>query len=94
MLGAFIICIRKPIDGAEFEIIRDLVSAVGKVVKDGCGYGWDGSCLVLGLSNNIAGGIEIKDDEWEDLCTDEGFEWIDCEKKGRNEFHGETINPA
>lgn len=28
-------------------------------------------------------------DAWEDVCQNYGFEWIDFEAKGRNEFAGE-----
>lgn len=89
MLGAFIVCVKKPVDAEEFELVKELVKSVSKIVRDGCGYAWEGVSLVVGMSNGIAGGLEVRDDEWEDLCVDEGFEWIDWEKTGRNEFHGE-----
>jgi hypothetical protein len=94
VLGGFIVVIKKPIDESGFEKVKELLEAVGKVVRDGCGgsgYGgtWDGVAVVVGMGNGMAGGLEREEAEWEDVCADEGFEWVDWEKKGRNEFHGE-----
>ena len=33
--------------------------------------------------------LEMGADAWEDVCQDYGFEWVDFEAKGRNEFAGE-----
>lgn len=33
--------------------------------------------------------LEMSSEAWEDVCQDYGFEWVDFESKGRNEFAGE-----
>jgi hypothetical protein len=82
-----VVCFRKPVDAAALEDVRELVKRVGEVVKEGCGYGWDGVALAVALPQGISPCLELGD-EWEDWCQDLGFEFVDWEKKGRNEFGG------
>jgi len=49
VLGAFIVCFRKPVDEVEMGKVKELLECVGEVVKEGCGYGWDGVCLAVGM---------------------------------------------
>jgi hypothetical protein len=96
-LGAFIICFRKPSSGAEFEDIKALLTAVARVVegckelssKEGNGE-WDGVCLAVGLRRAVVPGLEVLEEEWEDICMERGFEFVDgeVEGRGRNEFGG------
>lgn len=30
--------------------VKELLESVGEVVKEGCGYSWDGVCLAVGKS--------------------------------------------
>ncbi|KAH8599609.1 alpha and gamma adaptin binding protein p34-domain-containing protein [Bisporella sp. PMI_857] len=32
--------------------------------------------------------LEIKTEEWEDICQESGFEYVDFERKGKNEYSG------
>lgn len=69
---------------------------MGEVVKEGCGMTWDGVCLAVGMPRGEVGGDEkirgMKEEEWEGLCQDWGFEWVDWEERGRNEYSG-TLGP-
>ena len=89
VLGAFVVCFRKPVDEAGLEEIRDLLKNVADVVRDGCGYSWDGVCLAVGMQQTTTPYLDKSFEEWEDLCQDFGFEFVDLEAKGRNEFSGE-----
>lgn len=72
-------CFTTPVTTAELEKVKELLKAV-KEVKQGCGYSWDGVCLAVGMSNNIAGGeVKMESADYEDLCQDYGFEYIDFE---------------
>lgn len=65
---------------------------VGEVVKEGCGMVWDGVCVAVGMPRGEVGGDVVvrgmKGEEWEELCQEWGFEWVDWEDKGRNEYSG------
>jgi Alpha and gamma adaptin binding protein p34 len=93
VLGAFILCFKKPIDEKELENVKELLKAVGKVAKGGMGWGWDGALLAVGIKASVTPVIDLNKstEEWEDICREEGgWEWIDAEAKGRNEY-GEPV---
>lgn len=91
VLGAFVVCFRKPIDEAALTEVKTLLENVAGVVKEGCGYSWDGVCLAVAMPQSTTPHLEKSFDEWEDLCQDLGFEYIDFERKGRNEFSGQFL---
>ncbi|KAH8801640.1 alpha and gamma adaptin binding protein p34-domain-containing protein [Xylogone sp. PMI_703] len=93
-LGAFVVCFRRPIDEAGLESVRTLLENVGEVVKEGCGYAWDGVCLALAMPQSTTPYLEKSFEEWDDFCQDHGgFEYVDFEARGRNEFSGEFFLP-
>jgi len=92
-LGAFVVAFRKPVDQSEFESIRSLLEEVGKVVKEGCGYSWDGVCLAVAMKQDVVPNHVVEAGDWEDMCQDTGFEFVDGEGKGRNEY-GEPVGIA
>jgi hypothetical protein len=87
-LGAFVICFRKPINEAELKDVRDLLERVCEVVKEGCGMMWDGVCLAVAMPQSVTPYLEKSFDEWDELCQEFGFEFVDFENKGRNEYSG------
>lgn len=91
VLGAFVVCFRKPVDRAQLERIKGLLEAVREVVREGCGFAWGGVCLAVGMRQSVTPYLEMSGkewEEWEDFCGDLGFEWVDFEAVGRNEFGG------
>ncbi|KAK0619752.1 hypothetical protein B0T14DRAFT_537419 [Immersiella caudata] len=82
---------------------KEFISHVGRVVREGLGgWEWDGVLLAVGvgdLSKGEEGEEEI--DEWEDVCTEWGLEFVHVphtqgsagEGEGRNEF-GERMGVA
>jgi hypothetical protein len=50
--------------------------------KEGRGE-WDGVCLAVGLRRSVVPGLEVQGEEWEDVCMEGGFEFVDGEVKGR-----------
>ena len=36
--------------------------------------------------------LAMSSETWEDICQDHGFEWVDSEAKGRNEFAGKVFS--
>ncbi|RDL39671.1 Uncharacterized protein BP5553_04011 [Venustampulla echinocandica] len=85
-LGAFVVCFRKPINEAALAETKALLKHVSTVVKDGCGYSWDGACLAVAMPQTITPYLEKSFEDWEDICQDFGFEFVDFESKGRNQY--------
>jgi len=83
------VCFRKPVDQAAFEEVKGLLESVSEVVREGCGYAWDGVCLAVAMPQAIKPSLEMGMEEWEDVCQGFGFEFVDGEGRGRNEFSGE-----
>lgn len=50
------------------------------------GYGGDAVCLAVAMPQTITGGVEMENEEWEEVCMEYGFEFVDAEGKGKNEF--------
>jgi len=88
VLGAFIVCFRKPVTEEELGSVKELLENVAEVVKEGCGYGWDGVCLAVAMPQSRTPYLEKGFEEWEEICQEWGFEFVDFEGKGRNEFSG------
>ncbi|KAK6350099.1 hypothetical protein TWF696_006346 [Orbilia brochopaga] len=98
-LGAIVYVFRRPTTAAELaDTVRGDLAGVGKVV-DACGgrYGWDGVCLAIAMptrgvsstagdSNGGSKEVEKTADEWEDEVREFGFEFVDFEAKGRNDY--------
>lgn len=91
-LGAFVVCFRKPLDEAGLADVKILLENVAEVVKEGCGYSWDGVCLAVAMPQSSTPYLEKSFDEWEELCQDHGFEFVDFESKGRNEYSGKLAD--
>ena len=91
VLGAFVVCFRKPVDEAALKDVKELLGNVAEVVKEGCGYAWDGVCLAIAMPQSSIPYLEKSFDDWEEMCQEFGFEFVDFESKGRNEFAGRPL---
>jgi hypothetical protein len=88
VIGAFVVCFRKPVDEAALSGVRSLLESVARVVKEGCGYSWDGVCVAVAMPQSSTPYLDKSLDDWTDLCQDFGFEFVNFEAKGRNEYSG------
>ncbi len=68
--------------------MRELLAGVERVVKEGCGGSWDGVCLAVGMPQSTTPYLEKSFEQWEEVCRGFGFEFVDFEARGRNEFSG------
>ncbi|KAK6503066.1 hypothetical protein TWF481_008102 [Arthrobotrys musiformis] len=85
VLGAIIYCFKHP-GSEDISELKDDLAGLQKVVK-ACGYHWDGVCLAVTMPNRSVkseGGKTVE--EWEDLMMEFGFEFVDFEAKGRNDY--------
>ena len=68
--------------------IKSTLEAVSTVVRKGCRYGWDGVCLAVSMPQSVTPHLPLEFEEAEELCREAGFEYIEGDAKGRNEFGG------
>jgi hypothetical protein len=104
-LGALVVCFRKPSSASEQLGIGSLIEEVGRVVREGLNGGstyggWEGICVAVGMKRGVLGwvsdgvegeeGREMTAEEWDGVCTEFGFEYVDGEdsRGGRNEYGG------
>ncbi|KAI9749413.1 MAG: hypothetical protein M4579_006879 [Chaenotheca gracillima] len=89
VVGAWVVCFRKPIDREGMDLIKACLRAVSEVSEHG-GAG-DGALLAVAMPQSIVPCLQIGTEEWEDMCRELGnFEYIDAEATGKNEF-GEVV---
>lgn len=90
VLGAWVYCFKKPVEEKDLEVIKETMQAISDVIERACGYGGDMVCLAVAMPQSTTPYLDKANEEWEELCMDYGFEYIDMEAKGKNEF-GEAI---
>ncbi|CAI6310952.1 unnamed protein product [Periconia digitata] len=86
VLGAWVFCFRKPVTTADEDTIRDTLKAIADVIEKACGYGGDQICLAVGMPQSTTPYLEKSAEEWDEFCMEYGFEYVDSEAKGKNEF--------
>lgn len=88
VVGAWAYCFRKPVNEERLKGIVARMKAIQDVVEKNCGYGWDGVCLAIAMPQSTTPHLEKSAEDWEDMCREFGFEFVDSEAKGKNEFGG------
>jgi hypothetical protein len=89
-LGAWIYCFRKPVTQTDLSTIKDTMQAITDAIERSCGFSGDQVCLAVAMPQSTTPYLDMSSEEWEDICTDTGFEFVDFEKIGKNEF-GEKV---
>ncbi|KAI9831319.1 MAG: hypothetical protein M1819_005093 [Sarea resinae] len=87
VLGAFVLCFRWPVDDDELDNIRACLKAVAGVIDDGCGDDWDGARLAVAMPQSTTPRLtSFAAEQWDDLCLENGFEFVDLEARGMSQF--------
>jgi hypothetical protein len=86
VLGAWIFCFRKPVKEEGVGHIKEALQAIADVIERACGYSGDAVCLAVAMPQSTTPYLDKSSEEWEELCMDYGFEFVDSEAKGKNEF--------
>lgn len=92
-VGAWIYCFQKPPSGNVAEDIEETLKAIQDVSEEHAGYVGDAVMLAVAVPKNKDAVTEKDDDkhaEWEDMCLQYGFEYIDYSGHGVNEFREKT----
>lgn len=85
-LGAFIVCFKKPVNQAGLEEVKDLLKCMSQVIKQSSSLVWGGICLAVAMPQTLMPHLEKDFEDWQDLCQESGFEFIDFGMKGRNQY--------
>ncbi|KAF2851493.1 hypothetical protein T440DRAFT_489064 [Plenodomus tracheiphilus IPT5] len=90
VLGGWIYCFKKPVEQKDVETIKQTMQAIADVIERACGFGGDQVCLAVAMPQSTTPFLEKSGEEWEELAADYGFEYVDFEATGKNEF-GEAM---
>jgi hypothetical protein len=90
VVGAWIYIFRKPVTDDDLTSIKTTMSAIKSVISKACDEYWEGTCLAIGTKQSTTTSLRLEGDSWEDFCQEHGFEYIDAEAKGKNEY-GEPV---
>ena len=66
------------------------MQAIADAIERACGFSGDQVCLAVAMPQSTTPFLDMLSEEWEEICTDTGFEFVDFEKTGKNEF-GEKV---
>ncbi|KAF1960970.1 hypothetical protein CC80DRAFT_269000 [Byssothecium circinans] len=86
VLGAWIFCFRKPVTSSQLDTIKETLKSIADVIEKACGYGGDQVCLAVAMPQSTTPYLDKSNEEWEEECMEYGFEFVDSEAKGKNEF--------
>ena len=91
-VGAWIYCFRLPQDGAISKEAEDVMKAIQDVSEEHAGYGADAVMLAVAMPFSKATEKQEagSQEEWDDMCIQYGFEYIDYAGQGKNEFAENT----
>ncbi len=91
-VGAWIYCFRRPSNEAINEDVKGMMQTIQEVAEEHIGYTTDTVMLAVAVPD-IRKDVSldhVDHSDWEDLCIEHGFEYIDYAGKGMNEFREKT----
>lgn len=89
-VGAFIFTFRRPLAQSDIDDVEAALKALSDVIEHSGGYGWEGMKLAVAMTQTKTPWLEKTHEEWDELCGAHGFEYVDFEAKGRNDY-GEPV---
>lgn len=89
-VGAYVYCFRLPANGEVSEETERVMRGIQDVSEEHAGYGADTIMLAAALPPANSDAVKTKSDDWEDICIQYGFEFINYAAEGKNEY-GEKV---
>lgn len=92
-VGAWLYCFRKPQQSSEKTAIEETMKSISEVSEQHIGYGSDALMLAVAMAPSsipVEASNQLGQEEWEDTCLEYGFEYIDFNAYGANDF-GERV---
>ena len=68
--------------------VKETMHAIATVIEHNCGHGWDVTLLAVAIGHTTVPQLRCELNEWEECCTQYGFEYVDAEAHGQNQFGG------
>lgn len=92
VVGAWIYCFRKSENKDTQEDVKAALQAIQAVTEEHVGYAADMAMLAVAVPTGKAIATSSSPDhaDWEDICLEYGFEYIDYAGQGMNEFREKT----
>jgi hypothetical protein len=81
------------VEAKHLDAIKDTLKAIAQAIERAAGFSFDGACLAVAMPQGTAPYLDMAFEEWEGICGEYGFEYVDSEAKGRNEFGGRDLMP-
>lgn len=96
-IGGWIYCVDKtqlsqPASDAPDRFDK-IIKSIEDVITKACGYSWEGVKLAVATTSTKTKTPDSKlfaAEEWDDRCMEHGFEFIDAEVHGKNQFGENT----
>lgn len=91
-VGAWLYCFRPPRDNSEKDRAEATMKAIFEVSEEHLAHTANSLMLAVAIPGSLMGSEDAKmeHEEWEDMCLNYGFEYIDFSAQGTNEF-GEKV---
>lgn len=90
-IGAWVYCFERSSDSNTITNVKAVLAAIQDVLEEHVGYAANAVMLAVAVPrSHIATSQDIDHGEWEDVCLEHGFEFIDYAREGANEFREET----
>ncbi|KAF2767729.1 hypothetical protein EJ03DRAFT_275500 [Teratosphaeria nubilosa] len=86
-VGAWVYCCDADGDGSVSEQVESVMRGIKEIVEEHGGVGGEGARLAVCMPRK---GVELKAEEWEDVCLDHGFDFVQYGVQGKNEY-GEKL---
>ena len=87
-MGGWIYCFRRPLSDADVDSLSEALGAISEVIEQGSGYDSESTRLAVAMPQFTTPYVDKSYDEWDGICGEHGFEYVDFEAKGKNEFGG------
>lgn len=91
-IGAWVYCVLTSTGDGPSPKAEETMKAIQEISEEHAGYGADTVMLAVTMPSNQASSNsdEGAAEQWEDVCLEYGFEYVDYRAKGSNEFGEKT----
>ncbi|KAF1815333.1 hypothetical protein P152DRAFT_182320 [Eremomyces bilateralis CBS 781.70] len=85
-LGGWIYCFAKPVDDGELEKIKTALGAFSQVIRNASEGTLEMVQVAVAMPQSHTPQLNVDGDTWDDICQEHGFEFVDVESTGRNQY--------
>jgi len=95
-IGGWIYCVDKTQLSQSADVFVDrfdkIIKSIEDVITKACGYSWEGIKLAVATTSNTktTDSKPFSAEHWDDRCMEYGFEFIDADAQGKNQFGEKT----